>query len=123
MNKPLVGLLLGAVLGFLDGLTAWFTPEVRPVLMFIALSSSVKGMVTGVIAGLFARKVNSMPAGIALGAGLGLLFAYLVASQPSETGQHYYLEIMLPGFIEGALIGFLTQRLGKAPVKQGAQHG
>jgi hypothetical protein len=30
--------------------------------------------------------------------------------------QHeHYLEIMLPGFITGAMIGFLTQRMG-APV-------
>jgi len=113
MNKPLVGVLWGAVLGFLDGLTSWFTPEVRPVLMSIAISSAFKGMITGVLAGLFARKVNSVPWGVVLGSALGLLFAWGVAAMPSETGQHYYLEIMLPGFIEGALIGFLTQRLGR----------
>ncbi len=30
MNKIVFGLLLGAILGAFDGLTAWFTPEVRP---------------------------------------------------------------------------------------------
>jgi len=29
MNQPLLGLLLGGVLGIFDGLTAWFEPEVR----------------------------------------------------------------------------------------------
>ena len=29
MNKILVGLIVGAVLGLIDGATAWFTPEVR----------------------------------------------------------------------------------------------
>jgi hypothetical protein len=121
MNKPLVGILWGAVLGFLDGLTAWFTPAVRPELLSIAISSSFKGVITGVLAGLLARKVNSLPLGVAFGAGLGLLFAWGVAAMPSETGEHYYVQIMLPGFIEGALIGFLTQRLGKAPASA-AQH-
>ena len=29
MNKILVGLLLGAALGAVDGMTAWFTPAAR----------------------------------------------------------------------------------------------
>jgi hypothetical protein len=114
VNKVMVGVLAGAGLGFLDGLTAWFTPAVRPFLMGILIGSTFKGMVVGVLCGLIARKVRSMKAGIAAGAGLGLLFAYLVAAMPSATGEHYYLEIMLPGCIVGALIGFLTQREGVA---------
>jgi hypothetical protein len=27
-------------------------------------------------------------------------------------GKPHYLEIMLPGFIVGAMVGFLTQRIG-----------
>ena len=30
MNKIVLGLLLGGLLGIFDGLTSWFTPEVRP---------------------------------------------------------------------------------------------
>lgn len=115
MNKPLIGVLAGAGLGLLDGATAWFTPAVRPYIMGILMGSTVKGMVVGVLSGIFARKVRSNPAGIAVGAALGLIFAYLVAAMPSETGEHYYLEIMLPGFIVGAITGFLTQRLGDQP--------
>jgi hypothetical protein len=43
-----------------------------------------------------------------------LAFAFAVAAMPSETG-HHYLEIMAPGFVVGAIIGFLTQKMG-APV-------
>ena len=115
MNKPVTGLLLGGALGVLDGATAWFTPAVRPEMMGILIGSSVKGMIVGVLSGLIARKVNSVPIGIASGAAFGLFFAYLVAAMPASDGNHYYLQIMLPGFVVGAIIGFLTQRMGAAP--------
>lgn len=114
MNKPVTGLLVGGALGVLDGATAWFTPAVRPEMMGILIGSSIKGMIVGVLSGLIARKVNSLPIGIASGAALGLFFAYLVAAMPAANGEHYYLEIMLPGFVVGAIIGFLTQRMGSA---------
>ena len=56
-----------------------------------------------------------------MGAALGLLFAFLVAAMPQPSGRHYYFEIMLPGFVVGVIIGFLTQRLGApAPAKHTA---
>ena len=115
MNKPVTGLLLGGALGVLYGATAWFTPAVRPEMMGILIGSSIKGMIVGVLSGLIARKVNSVPIGIASGAAIGLFFAYLVAAMPAANGENYYLQIMLPGFVVGAIIGFLTQRLGSAP--------
>jgi hypothetical protein len=115
MNKPLVGVAVGAILGVLDGATAWFEPKVRPEIAFIMMASGVKGMIVGVLCGLFARKVNSNAAGIGVGAAVGLLLAYLVAMNPEPDGSHYYAQIMIPGFITGAIIGFLTQRMGTAP--------
>ena len=115
MNKPVVGVVVGTVLGAIDGATAWFTPSVRDQMVGIMVGSSVKGLVVGLLSGFFARKVNSNPAGIAVGAALGLLFAYIVAALPQPDGHHYYLEIMLPGFVVGAITGFLTQRYGTAP--------
>ncbi len=112
MNKIVVGLLFGLVLSAIDGATAWFTPEVRPMMVGIMVGSSIKGMIVGLLSGWFARKVQSTKWGIVVGATLGLAFAFLVAAMPSQNGQHYYLEIMLPGFVVGAIIGFLTQRLG-----------
>jgi asparagine N-glycosylation enzyme membrane subunit Stt3 len=117
MNKPMVGMIAGAVLGAIDGGTAWFVPAVRSEMEGILMWSSVKGMLVGIICGLIARKVHSTAAGLAAGAGFGLLFAYLVAMMPEPDGTHYYLQIMVPGFVLGALIGFLTQKMGTTPVK------
>ncbi|HUI57967.1 MAG TPA: hypothetical protein VLY04_23485 [Bryobacteraceae bacterium] len=116
MNKPLVGVLVGAVLGVVDGSSAWFYPEVRSEMATILMGSTFKGMLVGVLCGVVARKVQSNKVGIALGAGLGLLFAFLVAAMPDPSG-HHYLEIMTPGFVLGALTGFLTQRWGEVPAK------
>ena len=112
MNKPVVGIVAGAVLGFLDGATAWFHPAVRSQMGEILMGSSIKGMLVGLLAGWFARKVHSVEKGVMLGAVLGLLFAFLVAMMPQPDGTHYWLEIMLPGFVTGGIIGFLTQRMG-----------
>jgi F0F1-type ATP synthase assembly protein I len=118
VNKILVGLAFGLMLGALDGATAWFTPEARSMLTGIMVGSSIKGMVVGLLSGWFARKVQSTKWGIIVGAALGLLFAFLVAAMPSDNGKHYYLEIMLPGFVVGAIIGFLTQHMGTAPARK-----
>ena len=117
MSKIVTGLVFGAILGLLDGATAWFTPEARPTMATILMGSSIKGLVVGLLSGWFARKVNSVTWGIIFGAVVGLFFAYLIAMQPQPSGNHYYLEIMLPGFVTGAIIGFLTQRAG-GPSKQ-----
>lgn len=50
--------------------------------------------------------------GIVVGAALGLFFVFLVASMNTVNGSHEYLEIMMPGFVVGAIVGFLTQRIG-----------
>lgn len=78
-------------------------PKIRPKTTF-------KGLLAGVLIGWFARKVNSLPLGIAFGRAVGLLLAYGVAAMPSETGKHYYFEIMLPGAIVGAIVGYATQK-------------
>lgn len=111
MNKILVGLVLGLVLGAVDGATAWFYPETHSMMGAIMVGSSMKGMVVGLLCGWFARRVQSLKWGIAVGSGLGLLFAFLVAAMDTVNGRHPYLEIMLPGFVVGAIIGFLTQRV------------
>lgn len=115
MNKILIGVLFGLLLGFLDGATAWFYPETRPVIGGILVGSSIKGMLVGVLSGWFGRKVNSLKWGIAVGAALGLLFAFAVAYMDAQQGTPHYLEIMTPGFVVGAIIGFLTQRMGARP--------
>jgi hypothetical protein len=108
MNKILAGVAFGLVLGFLDGATAWFYPEVRSAMAGILIGSSIKGMLVGILSGWYAYKVQSVAKGIVVGSVLGLLFAYAVAAMQHQ----YYLEIMMPGFVVGALTGFLTQRIG-----------
>jgi hypothetical protein len=110
MNKPVFGLLLGGFLGIFDGLTAWFTPEARVALLGIVIGSTIKGVITGISIGYFAKKVHSLPLGILFGLAVGMSLAFLVAAMPQPSGKHYYFEIMLPGSILGAVVGFATQR-------------
>jgi len=111
-NKIVIGLLFGLVLGAADGATAMFYPETRSLIGGILMGSSIKGMLVGLLCGWFARKVQSTKWGITAGAGLGLLFAFLVAAADTVNGRHPYLEIMFPGFVVGAILGFLTQKMG-----------
>jgi hypothetical protein len=117
MNKPLLGMLVGGILGILDGLSALVSaPEVAPEIVTIIIGSTFKGVIVGLIAGFVARKVNSLPVGIAVGLLAGMAFAYWVAyMQEKEMGRHYYWQIMLPGSLAGAIVGFATQRYGKRP--------
>jgi hypothetical protein len=110
MSKPLFGLLLGGVLGIFDGLTAYFTPEVRNQLVGIVIGSTFKGLVAGLSIGFFARKVRSLPLGVLFGLAVGLALAGIVAAMPDPNGKHYYLEIMLPGALVGAIVGYATQK-------------
>jgi hypothetical protein len=112
MNKVVLGLVVGGILGIFDGLSAWFTPAVRAQLLGIVIGSTVKGLVAGILIGYFAKKVNSLPLGLLFGLGVGLLLAYAIAAMPDPTGKHYYFEIMLPGGIVGLIVGYATQRFG-----------
>jgi hypothetical protein len=104
-------LLLGAVLGAIDGGTAWFTPAARSEMAGIIVGSTIKGLIAGVAAGIFARKVNSVPLGILFGLAVGFVLAFVVAYM-----QHgYYFEIILPGSIVGMIVGYATQRFGTGP--------
>jgi hypothetical protein len=116
MNKPVLGLALGGVLGVFDGLSALLSaPEVAPQIAGIVIGSTLKGLITGIAIGFFARKVNSLPLGIVFGLAVGLLLAFAVAAMPDAEGKHYYFEIMLPGAILGMIVGFATQRYGTKP--------
>jgi hypothetical protein len=114
MNKVVLGLLVGGILGIFDGLSAWFTPAVRAQLLTIVIGSTVKGLIAGILIGYFAKKVNSLPLGLLFGLGIGLLLAFAVAAMPDPTGKHYYFEIMLPGGIVGMIVGYATQRFGQS---------
>ena len=120
MNKILVGVIVGAVAGMIDGATAWFEPAVRPQILSIIFFSTIKGVIAGIAAGWFARRVQSVPKGIAFGFIVGLLLAFGVAAMPDpKTGEHYWWQIMLPGSVLGGVIGWATQRYGRPAAVRG----
>ncbi|MEP6569750.1 MAG: hypothetical protein ABJC10_08255, partial [Acidobacteriota bacterium] len=104
-------IVLGAILGAVDGLTAWFTPAVRAQIGGIVIGSTVKGIIAGIAIGFFARKFHSLPVGILFGLIVGASLAYLTALLQGG----YYLQIILPGSMVGLIVGFATQKYGKAP--------
>lgn len=117
MNKPLLGLILGGVLGAFDGLSALVsapTPEIKAGIVGIVIGSTFKGLIVGLIAGWYARKVNSVPKGLLVGALAGAFFAAvicvisLVSNQPP-----YWVEIVIPGTIVGLIVGWATQKYGR----------
>ncbi len=122
MKKPLLGLVLGGVLGVFDGLTAWVSaPELRPEIMGIVLGSTFKGLVAGVLIGWVATRTKSAGAAMVAGALISGFFALLIAIMPASNGQHYYLEIILPGTVLGLIVGYAAQAYGvSAPARAAA---
>jgi hypothetical protein len=114
MNKPVLGLLLGGVLGVFDGLSALVSaPEVRPDIVGIVIGSTFKGLLAGVLIGWVAKRYPSMQVGLLAGLGIGAFFAFLIAAIPQPDGTHYWWQIMLPGSVLGLIVGYATQRYGR----------
>lgn len=106
MRIPAVAIGTGAGLGLLDGLSAWFYPEARPMLMTIIAGSTIKGVVTGLIAGLVAQRTRSMGSAVAAGAIAGFLLSTLAAQGQPD----HYWSIVLPGMLVGVIVGVIAQR-------------
>jgi hypothetical protein len=118
MNKLLLGLLLGGVLGALDGLTALFSggPEEKSGIIGIVIASTVKGIIAGILTGWFARKVNSLALGILFGLAVGAALAFIIAAMLAAQGKSHWVAIMVPGSMVGLIVGYATQRYGaRAP--------
>jgi hypothetical protein len=121
MKKILLAMALGAVLGLLDGSSAWFSPDARDKLGSIILWSALKDVTAGFLIGVVAALVRSKVAVATWGLLVGLGLAFLVAMQPDpDTGKHYYLAIMLPGGLVGLLVGYFTARYGGGVVRRRA---
>ena len=114
MSKPILGLILGGILGVFDGFSALVSaPETAPQIMGIVIGSMFKGLVAGVLIGWYANRVQSVSKGVIFGLAVGAFFAFLIAAIPQPDGTHYWLEIMLPGSILGLIVGYATQRYGR----------
>jgi hypothetical protein len=106
VNRTVVGVIVGGLLGLVDGLSAWSYPEARPMIVAIVIGSTVKGVLTGLVAGLIARRWHSLRWGIVAGVAVGFVLSTLAAL--GEPGQ--YWAIVLPGMLVGAIVGAVTQR-------------
>lgn len=106
MTRPVFGVVAGGVLGLIDGMSAWFYPEARSMMVTIILGSTVKGVLTGLAVGLVAKWQQSLPLGIFAGALVGFVLSSLVAMGQPAT----YWEIVLPGMLVGVITGVLCQR-------------
>jgi hypothetical protein len=111
VKKILLATLLGGFLGIFDGLTAYFTPEVRNELVGIVIGSTIKGLLSGVIIGFFATRVHSLVIGTIFGLAVGAFFAYLILLM----NPGHALNIMLPGSLVGLIVGYVAQTY-QAPI-------
>jgi hypothetical protein len=113
VSKPILGLVLGGVLGIFDGLSALISapndPDVKAGIVGIVIGSTIKGLITGVLIGWFAKKTQSLGVAIAFGLAVGLALAFLVCVMQKLGGMPpYYWQIMLPGGILGVIVGYAT---------------
>jgi hypothetical protein len=122
VTKPVFGLALGGALGILDGLSALVSapgdPNIKAGIVGIVIGSTIKGILTGALIGWYARRTNSLPAGIVFGLAVGLALAFCVSLMQKMAGQPpYYWQIMLPGGILGMIVGYATIRYGSGATR------
>lgn len=118
MNRPVLGLLVGAGLGVLDGLSALVSsPEVSGEIGGIVVGSAGKGLLAGIIVGVIARKLASSKLSTLIGVIVASVVTFPVAHMnATHYGRpDYYWKIMLPGALVGAIVGYVVMRYGKAP--------
>ena len=118
MNRPVMGLLVGAGLGVLDGLSALVSsPEVSGEIGGIVIGSAMKGLLAGIIVGVIARKLVSSRWSTLIGVVVaGLITVPVAHMNATHYGRpDYYWKIMLPGALVGAIVGYVVMRYGTAP--------
>lgn len=108
MNKILLGVVVGTILGLLDGCSAFLIPEAAGMMTEIIIGSTVKGLIGGLIAGFITKKSISIVR-TTLYSGLVGIALSVLAAIPSGA----YVEILVPGIIVGLLTGFITAKWGK----------
>jgi hypothetical protein len=112
MTRPVIGIVAGGALGLIDGMSAWFYPEARAMMVPIIVGSTVKGLLTGLSVGFVAKWKQSLPLGILAGALVGFVLSSIIAiGQPAQ-----YWEIVLPGMLVGVITGIICQRRRAAAV-------
>jgi hypothetical protein len=110
LAKPMLGLAAGGVLGLLDGLSGFLEPSLAPVMGSVITFSLLKGLVAGIATGYVSQRVHSMLLGILAGMGIAAVLSLLVILR---AGMALFWDIMVPGMLLGAIVGFATQRFGR----------
>jgi len=110
LTKPMLGLAVGGVLGLLDGLSGFFEPSLTPVMGSVITFSLLKGLLAGITTGYVSQRVHSMLLGILAGIGIAATLSLLVILR---AGMALFWDILLPGMLLGAIVGFATQRFGR----------
>jgi len=113
VGKVTLGIILGGVLGVLDGLSALISapndPAIKAGIVGIVIGSTMKGLIAGALIGWYARRARSLGATLGFGLIVGLALAFLVCIAQVMAGQNgYYWQIMLPGGIVGLIVGYTT---------------
>ena len=126
MSKPVLGLVLGGVLGVFDGLSALVSapndPAIKAGIVGIVIGSTFKGLLTGALIGWYARRGASMGKTIVFGLAVGLALAFCVSVAQTFAGQPpYYWQIMLPGGILGVIVGYATFKAPASTPARAAQ--
>jgi len=121
MKKVAYAVILGAILGALDGFSAAYEFGFGTKVLTLAGLSSIKSLVVGLAVGITAVYVRNKGVIIAVGTILALVFAYLVAAQPDpDTGEKYYAHIMGTGGLVGLIVGYATAKYGEKTGTVGA---
>jgi hypothetical protein len=117
MKRIAFAVILGAILGAVDGLSAAYEFGFGQKVLTIAGLSSIKSLVVGLIVGVLAYFVDNKPVIIVVGTLVALGFAFLVASQPdADTGEKYYVHIMGTGGLVGLIVGYATANYNEKPI-------
>ncbi len=109
---------MGGTLGLLDGLSGFFEPSLAPLMTSVITFSMLKGLLAGLAIGFFSKRVHSMPVGLFAGIVIAAILSLLVALR---AGMGLFWDIMLPGMALGLIVGFATQRFGRATEAPAAQ--
>ena len=109
LSKPVLGLITGATLGLLDGLSGFLEPSLAPVMTSVITFSMLKGLVSGLAIGFFSQRIHSMPLGLFAGIVIAAILSLLVVL---KAGMGLFWDIMLPGMLVGLIVGFATQKFG-----------
>ena len=113
MTKPVLGLILGGTLGLMDGLSGFFEPSLAPMMGSVITFSMLKGLVAGIAIGYLSQRVRSIAIGTIAGIAIAAVLSLVVVM---HAGKALFWDIMLPGMLLGAIVGFATQRWGKLGV-------